>query len=208
MNSDPLLPLIVEELRKDHLCHTVILYGSRARGEETPTSDYDLMGVRESGESYRIARLWNGFYLDIFIHAESKISQPDETLLHMRTGRVLCQKENLGEKFLARLEEIFQAGPKRTPESEIQVLDVWAQKSLARIQVQDIEGNFRRAELLTQLLSDYFTTRGMWYRGPKESFRWLKQNQPDIYNAFDHALKPGAETSAIKKLIHLLTKRE
>jgi predicted nucleotidyltransferase len=37
-------------------CHTVILYGSRARGDATAESDYDVLGVRDSGEAIRDAR--------------------------------------------------------------------------------------------------------------------------------------------------------
>jgi len=33
-----------------------------------------------------------------------------------------------------------------------------------RMRRSDIEGNFRRAWLLTALLEDYFRLRGMWYQ--------------------------------------------
>ena len=49
-------------------------YGSRARGEGTPTSDYDVMGVSDVGEMFRDARCWNGLYLDLFVYPEKKIS--------------------------------------------------------------------------------------------------------------------------------------
>jgi hypothetical protein len=73
--ADPLLEVISEDLRAQHGCHTVILYGSRARGDATATSDYDVLGVKESGDSFRDARLWNGVYLDIFIHPSKRSSR-------------------------------------------------------------------------------------------------------------------------------------
>ena len=35
---------IASDLKEKHHCHTVILYGSRARGDYTDTSDYDIAG--------------------------------------------------------------------------------------------------------------------------------------------------------------------
>ncbi|MBL7543946.1 MAG: nucleotidyltransferase domain-containing protein [Bdellovibrionaceae bacterium] len=46
---DPFLNQLTQELTDKHKCHTVILYGSHARGDATLHSDYDLMGVRKSG---------------------------------------------------------------------------------------------------------------------------------------------------------------
>lgn len=50
-NDDPILNSIVSLLKKKYRCHTIILYGSRARGLATPTSDYDVFGVRRSGDA-------------------------------------------------------------------------------------------------------------------------------------------------------------
>ena len=200
MNSDPLLNTIVENLKTDHGCHTIILYGSRARGDETPASDYDLLGVKESGEPLRDARLWNSVYLDIFIYPESKLQAPDETMLHVRSGKVLLQKDTLATQFLSRLEQIYKTGPKKLPPDEIQARKVWAGKMLNRARAEDAEGNFRRAWLLTALLEDYFAIRGEWYRGPKESLKWLQINQPKLFEAYDQALKPASPLSTLEAL--------
>jgi len=199
--NDPCLSLITEELRQKQGCHTAILYGSRARGDETLASDYDILGVRESGEVTRDARVFNGFYLDIFIYPESKLSSPDETMLHMRGGKVLFQKDDLGIDFLKKLEEIYSLGPKKLPPDEIQARKVWARKMLDRAKLEDMEGNFRRAWLVTALLEDHFSIRGEWYRGPKESLKWLQANRPALYARFEVALKPGAPLSDIEKLV-------
>lgn len=54
-DNDLVLKQLVYELIKKHRCHTVILYGSRARGDFTEQSDYDLMGVKKTGKKYRVA---------------------------------------------------------------------------------------------------------------------------------------------------------
>lgn len=40
ITNDPVLQAIVEELISLYQCHTIILYGSRARGDFTASSDY------------------------------------------------------------------------------------------------------------------------------------------------------------------------
>jgi len=65
----------------------------------------------------------------------------------------------------------------------------------------DIEENFRRAWLLTSLLEDYFVLRGEWYRGPKESLRFLKAERPEIGHLFEATLAPNADFKAIEDLV-------
>jgi len=132
-------------------------------------------------------------------------------MLRIRGGKVLLQKDRLGEEFLARIEERFIIGPKPMPASEIQAMDVWAEKSLARIRAGDMEGNFRRHEMIPALLEHYFTTRGLWYRGPKESFDWLKKNEPKVYSAFENAILTLADSAnlcaRLEKLVALTSDR-
>ena len=75
---------------------------------------------------------------------------------------------------------------------------------LGRIKKGDVEGNYRRHWLLYQLLDDYFYLRRLWYLGPKESFTWLKTNDPPAYDAFVTALKPAAPDAGIASLVDLV----
>ncbi|MFN4151454.1 MAG: nucleotidyltransferase domain-containing protein, partial [Candidatus Sericytochromatia bacterium] len=50
---------------------------------------------------------------------------------------------------------------------------------------KDIEGNYRKIWLINDLLPMYFELRNNWYRGPKVSFSWLKDNKPEDYKVFD-----------------------
>jgi len=76
-----------------------------------------------------------------------------------------------------------------------------------RMRRGDIEGDFRRAWLLTALLEDYFSIRGMWYQGPRKSFQWLRQHDAPMYRAFEEALKPGASFDAIDEVVALAVDR-
>lgn len=71
---------------------------------------------------------------------------------------------------------------------------------LDRAKRGDIEGHFRRAWLLNALLEDYFALRGLWYEGPKRSFEWLRDHDPETASLFAKALKPGARLAQIAKL--------
>jgi hypothetical protein len=76
---------------------------------------------------------------------------------------------------------------------------------VARIKRGDLEGHYRRAWLLTSLLEDWFLLRTRWYRGPKESLRWLAENEPETHAAFAAALAPGAPIEAIESLVERVT---
>lgn len=189
---DTTLNELIDELRDRHACHTIILYGSRARGDHSEHSDYDVLGIRKDGEAYRDARPWQGSYLDAFIYPEAAFEELDEGMLRLRGGRILCELENIGSALIRRVDALFAAGPRAPEPSEVQTRITWAQKMLARVQRHDIEAHYRRHWLLVQLLEDYFYLRRHWYRGPKESFAWLQANDPDTFHLFEAALAPDA----------------
>jgi predicted nucleotidyltransferase len=192
---------IAEALRARHGCHTAILYGSFAAGDATPVSDYDIAGFANSPSVERISGKWRNSYLDLFLYPESRLDWPNPEMLHLRSGVVLFEKADAGSRFLAKLDEIFALGPERLPQSELRARRRWAWKMLDRAAKEDVEGNFRRAWLLTALLEDYFHLHFMWYLGPKKSLAYLKLNARQVYSAFEAALVPGATFGAIAKVV-------
>jgi predicted nucleotidyltransferase len=203
---DRQLTQFVDVLRQQHGCHTVILYGSRARGDAEPESDYDLLGVREGGESVRDARVVDGAFLDAFIHPEAKIERAGAEMLHVRGGLVLREKNAIGTKLLARLDDVHAAGPRPLPADEAETKRVWAKKMVVRMRRGDLEAHYRRAWLLTALLEDYFLLRGAWYLGPKASLAWVESHDHDVHVAFARALAPGADIEAIEDLVGVVTR--
>jgi len=203
MISDPFLEKIKQHLIDHYQCHTIILYGSRARGDNTQISDYDIVALREKGDLKRDCRFIDGFYLDVFIYSEDIVKHPDNYLIRIKDGIVLCQKDNLGNGLLEKIRSIFDAGPVPTPEWEKHEINQWMMKMLQRAKQNDIEAHFRRHWLLHDALECYFKLRDRWYLGPKESFRWLKSNDLTTYTAFDKALSTNAIESIELLINHI-----
>ncbi|MBS0287558.1 MAG: nucleotidyltransferase domain-containing protein [Proteobacteria bacterium] len=199
--KDPRLQRIINNLIDKHHCHTLILYGSRARNEHTDVSDYDLIAIRDKGADERDCRTFEDAFLDVFIYSEASIKNPDETFLRVKDGIIICQKDDIGDKLLNRIREIIKKGPTPIPEWEKQVIITWHDKMFQRASKGDIEGNFRRVWQIYDLLESYFKLRNRWYFGPKEAFVWLKDNDIDTYELFDNVLKAPTDLNNIKKLI-------
>jgi len=193
---------ITQNIQAKYACHTIILYGSRARGESTNSSDYDIIAIREQGDFERDCGIFDDFYLDVFVYSEEAIKNPDASLIRIKDGVVLFQKDHIGDSLLNTIKGIFQKGAPKTPAWEKHEIINWTRKMLQRAQESDVEGNFRKHWLLYDLLECYFKMRDRWYLGPKESFQWLKVNDPNIYSAFEVALKANSTFNEIENLIN------
>ena len=204
--SDEKIDRIIKYILDNHQCHTIILYGSHARGESTSTSDYDIIAIRNNGEFERDCRLFENNYLDIFIYPNTAVENIDQSFIRAKDGIVLCQKNHIGDQLLDKIKTLFQQGPSKTPDWEKHEIVAWLQKMFVRVKEGDIEGNFRRHWLLRDLLECYFKLRDDWYLGPKESFGWLKEQDQKTYLAFNDALKPNASLKDIDNLIKSVIK--
>lgn len=205
-HEDPLLEVAVNELISKHGCHTILLYGSRARGDWTEISDYDLMGVRAKGGKLRLAKRLKGKYLDVFIFNGKDLKTAGEHHLYMKGAQVLVEKNDFGKKFLKKLAVVARKKFKPSPKDEIDTRRIWAHKMLERIAVGDIEGNYRRSWLQEALLMDYFEIRKKRFTGSKESFAWLKKNDLETYTLYDRVLSNPTDLTALKSLVERVTR--
>jgi|WetSurMetagenome_2_1015567.scaffolds.fasta_scaffold565583_1 hypothetical protein len=200
-NARSSLDQLCDELRRNFGVHTIFLYGSRAFGTEGPGSDFDLAAFGPIEHAVRDARVVRGQYLDAFIYPEKTLNAPSEEHLRLRGSKILAQQGTRATEFLRELDRIYESGPIALPPDELAARRAWAHKMCARAELGDVEGRFRRVWLLTAILEDYFHLRGRWYEGPKRSFQWLSENDPQVMAAFDLALDPGAPLSAVRALV-------
>ena len=197
-----MLDRLVARLEVEEGCRTIILYGSRARGDAGPGSDYDLVGFRDrKGPPVRETGVRDGALLDVFIYPIERLAEPRADMLHVRGGRVLRDRDGLGESFLAGLDEVFAAGPDPLPADEIAARCNWAWKTLDRAAGGDVEGHFRRAWLLTTQLENFFLLRNAWYPGSKVALSVLQAEHPAVYAVLERALAPAATLAEIENLV-------
>jgi hypothetical protein len=203
MTEELALAEIVQTLTVDHGCHAVILYGSRARGDFQPTSDWDVAGIREAGATapLRVARAFYGAWLDAYVYAEAAVTAIDPELLRFLPARILVDERGFAKALLERVDAFDQKGPPPLPEGEDEMVRVWYAKMLVRIARGDLESQYRRVELLFQALENYFKLRGRWYRGPKAALPWLATYDPETHTAFARALKQQASLDDLRALV-------
>ena len=200
--TDPVLDRLVARLEGEEGCCTIILYGSRARGDAGPDSDYDLIGFRDrEGPPARETGVSDGALLDVFIYPTERLAEPRADMLHVRGGRALRDRDGRGAAFLARLDEVFSAGPDPLPADEIAARRNWAWKMLDRAARGDVEGHFRRAWLLTMQLENFFLLRNEWYLGSKAALSVLQVEHPAVYAVLERALAPAASLAEIEALV-------
>ncbi len=199
---------LVREMRDRHAAHTVLLYGSRARGEETDESDVDVLVFADIDEGFRDARRWEGLYLDAFVLPTALAAEATDEMLKLIGSKVLLDARGLGAALLAKVEARDAAGPTVLPESDKRMRRVWAHKMLARVRRGDMEAHYRHHWLLFQLLEDDFALRDQWYRGPKRALRELLALRPETHAAFVRALAPAAPMDALDALVRCVVGEE
>jgi uncharacterized protein len=185
-----------------HGCHTMILYGSWARGDATVHSDVDLLCVREDGPATRDARVVDGVYVDAFISPEAALKTVEPSLLRVLGGVVIRERDGFGSALLAQLRELHDRGPTPLPDDERRALLIWSRKMLDRFRGQrGLDADYRRRFLFIQALEDYFLLRNAWFRGSKEAFAWLEQHDGAVHASFERAAEPGASDDAFSDLV-------
>lgn len=92
LSKDSILNSIAFELVNKYRCHTVILYGSRARGFTTATSDYDVLGICKRGKKIRIAKKQKGFFWDVFVYPEKELRTLGEQHFVWKNAQVVYEK--------------------------------------------------------------------------------------------------------------------
>lgn len=197
-DNDLTLSKIVQVLTQKYHCHTVILYGSRARGQTTSTSDFDVVGVCKRGKKTRIAKKQDGKFWDVHVYPEKDLRKLNEQHLSWKHARILHSVGPYGQRLLDRIEKLLKRPFKPHPDYEVEVIKAWAQKQLERCRIHDIQGLYRRAEFQNAMIEHYFFVRQKRFWGPKEGFAWLKHNDPGVFKLVHRTLRNPTIISYLK----------
>lgn len=202
---DDILSRIVIDLQKRYSPHTIIFYGSRARGDHTPSSDMDVVCFVEGATRIADARDFEGLYLDAWVYGSDVMSASTDELLRVADGYCLYDEFGRGEIFLKELQQRIKQGPKQLSASEIQHTKKWVDKMLERAKSSDVESLYRRYWLAVDLLQIYFDLRGQWYFGSKRSLAWLKEYDSIGYELFSQVYTHSIEFASLSKLAEYIT---
>ena len=194
---------LVEEIRRRHGAHTVLVYGSHARGEANAASDLDLVAVRSSGGPARDVRGWNGLAIDLFVVEDGGVeAMVKERAPELRDARPLAQKDGLGDRIVAEVRARLSTPPPAMPAGELAALWSWGQKMRGRVRHPDpTVSAYHRAVLVTETLHAWAEVRGRWFFGPKATIRALALDDPAMHAAYVAAARPGADVTAFDGLL-------
>ncbi|OFZ56001.1 MAG: hypothetical protein A2428_08605 [Bdellovibrionales bacterium RIFOXYC1_FULL_54_43] len=199
--TQDILTTITSDLRERFGCHTIILYGSHARGDHTEDSDVDVIGFGPVQEITPRAYFIGTIPVDAWAYPENQLVGADRSLLHIRGGRVLFEKGSAGSDLLKRLDDLYAAGPPSLSQIDREHRQVWAKKMLKRSSGNKAEDLFRRTWLMTDALENYFVLRNRWYEGPKQAINWLAKNDPSTFVLFESVLQAGTLTPSFQPLV-------
>lgn len=192
--------MAADDLKAKYKPHTIILYGSYARGEETETSDLDIACFCDKNEELKDARIFHGIYLDAWIHPGESLKKASDASLCYEDGIVLYDERGLGKRFIKKVKALLQKGTMPMAKDDLVHLQQWVNKMLERARNGDIDGNFRRTWLQFELLKMYFDIRGLWFLGHKKSFKFLQEKDPEGYRLFKNVYESPEDVELLQRL--------
>lgn len=192
--------VLVARLREKHGCHAALVYGSRARGDATLASDWDVAGFSDApGERWDAAVL-DGGLLDAFVYGPDKVAALEPGMLRFRGARVLFDDRGVLPSLFARLDALYARGPEALGADERPGMALWYAKTLRRIALDDDEGRVRRARLVGDSLENWFRLRGRWFEGSKAAAVMLAKEAPGDHARWRRALAPDATLADLEAL--------
>lgn len=195
----------IDYLVKKYQPHTLILYGSRSRGDATENSDLDIACFCDEIKETKEAGIFQGIYLDAWIYPTSYMQSVANDALRFQESILLIDSQGYGAGYLEKVQERFKRGPEKLSSLDREHLILWLYKMLRRVQINDACGNYRKAWLQFELLEAYFTLRGIWFLGDKKSFAYLKQNDKEAYQLFTAAYNDLQDGKHLKQLVSYVT---
>jgi uncharacterized protein len=215
---------LVDFLEARYACHTLILYGSRARGTAHAESDWDVLGISQlSGQRWHHgivdklgevnAYIYNTEMAVLDRNKLSPLFQPMNHFVRLRHGRVLVQENGLGDQLIAHAQDIYRNGLPKASKAQIeQCRHYYLHYGIGNLRKDSLAPALRdyiRHEILSQALPVYFTLRGSWPPSPKDAIAFWQKTRPELYALFIRAVQPDASIDEMEAfLLQLLAVEE
>jgi hypothetical protein len=124
------------------------------------------------------------------------------TVEFIKFHKAICvvDKFGYGKQLLQQVDERVREGlPPLEKAAKVSIIEL-RQKILEQTKTGDVESNYRRSWLQSDLMETYFLLRRMWFFGPKQSLSWLKANDRIAFNLFSNAYSKPESYEALKAL--------
>ncbi|WP_058307695.1 nucleotidyltransferase domain-containing protein [Gracilibacillus massiliensis] len=196
-------------------CQGAILAGSVVRGEETATSDLDIVIFDNNlNNSYRESMIDNGWPIEIFVHnlssykyfieMDCKAGKP--SMARMISEGITLKDEGILLAIKKEAKEILEKGPEKWSDEMITQKRYFITDAL-----DDFIGSTNRAEAifiannLAELVHEFvLRTNRQWIGSSKWIIRALKQYDEKFTEEFIAAFNAFYETGEKKKVIQLV----
>jgi uncharacterized protein len=204
------LEAVAAEVVRRHGAHTVILYGSQARGDANEHSDVDLVAIRKEGAPDRDVDPWRGWRIDLHLYAEADILRVAvERAAGLLDARVLVERDGWGRRVLDAAHRRLAEPPPAESDGEHEALWAWGDKMRLRVRQADPTlAALQRSVLLAGAPEVWCRVRRRWYCGPKAALAMLSVEEPATLATFRAALAPGASVEGLDRLLDALFPRE
>jgi hypothetical protein len=196
-------------------CHAALLAGSVVRGEETATSDLDIVVFDMSLTSaYRESMIAYNWPVEVFVHNftsykqffKSDCERARPSLPRMVAEGIVIKDNGSLAEIKKEAKELLDKGPKLWPEQTIQMKRYFITDAL-----DDFVGATNRAEeiFIANTLADHIhefvlRTNGMWIGSSKWIIRALKQYDETFAEKFIEAFDTFYKTGEKRKVEQLV----
>lgn len=180
---------ILKYIKKKYNPISIILYGSYADGTNNQNSDFDALVISADYEQYHDTSFVNDIQLDVFVYPVARFNEPYDCndFVQLFDGKIVLDSKNVGKTLKENVLSYLQTRPQKT-EADIKADIDWCVKMLERTKRNDTEGTFRWHWLLVDSLEIFCNIRKAPYYGPKKALKWMKENHPNAFLAYQRAL--------------------
>lgn len=179
-------------LKKKFKIHSLILFGSHARGRADAASDVDLLGIRSAAGNKRLSWDFNGSFLDIQIigNKEARAENMDPDLLRVADAKILFARGPHAKALLRRIKALLKK-LKKVPDLDKHSRRITLLKNLERLGRDDDASLFRRAMMVAELLDDYLLLNDLEQPGAStaDNIALMRKKSPDFYAIYVELLK-------------------